>query len=71
MNLLASSAKLLLKPLKLKDANMIDTGWKKEMDKLCEETAKNWWNTGNCKKPNYTDAFFDLGEGKKKPSHND
>jgi len=44
---------------------MIDTGWKKEMDALYEETAKNWWNTGNCKKANNTNGYFDLGEGKK------
>jgi hypothetical protein len=50
---------------------MIDTGWKKEMDKLVEETAKNWWNTGNCKKLNHTNASFDMGKEKKKPSHDD
>jgi len=29
---------------------MVDTGWKKEMDRLYEKTAKNWWKTGNTKK---------------------
>jgi len=33
-----------------KGAKMVDTGWKKEMDRLYEKTAKNWWKTGNTKK---------------------
>ena len=45
---------------------MIDTGWKKEMERLYEKTAKNWWKTGNDNKPNGSNCCFYLGEGKKR-----
>jgi len=41
-----------------------DTGWKKEMDKLYEKTAKNWWKTGTTKKVTKSKANTNLGRGK-------
>jgi len=43
---------------------MIDTGWKKEMEKLCKETAKNWERTGNVKKSSGVNGNINLGYGK-------
>jgi len=48
--------------LMAKGIKMVNTGWKKEMDKLYEKTAKNWWKTGNTKKRrNGVTIAVDLG----------
>ena len=39
---------------------MVKTGWKKDMEKLCKESAKNWWKTGNCTKANACTASIQL-----------
>ena len=41
-----------------------DTGWKKEMDKLYEKTAKNCWKTGTTKKVTKSKANTNLDRGK-------
>ena len=43
-----------------------DTGWEKEMNKLYEKTAKNWWKTGNAKKCTGIKVDVYLGQGKKR-----
>ena len=42
----------------------METDWKVAMDKLYEETAKSWWETGNAKKSCGLSATFNLGRGK-------
>tara|TARA_R110000824_G_scaffold3106_8_gene14288 strand:- start:371 stop:523 length:153 start_codon:yes stop_codon:yes gene_type:complete len=45
---------------------MVETGWKKEMNTLYEETVKNWWSTGNDNKAKGTSGYIHLGQGPKK-----